>query len=105
TPDDLEMARARTRIEAGSRILRSELERAWSIRKGATIEVLRLDRGVSIRFPAIAMEDGLTGDQISIRRVGAPASTSFLGRVEGPGRATVLLEGGMATTTNRKDHR
>lgn len=88
----------RSRVEAGERIGRGDLERAVAVRKGDLVRVACISGSVILSMPsARATQEGRVGDVITFeagdpnRKSRNERKQTFQARVDGPGRAVTVV--------------
>lgn len=82
----------RARVREGDVLRLGDLEAPIVVRRGDLVSVLALNGGVSVQVKARARSDGRVGERIELRLEGS--RRSFVARVDGPGRAVIVLDSG-----------
>ncbi|HVZ94263.1 MAG TPA: flagellar basal body P-ring formation chaperone FlgA [Phycisphaerales bacterium] len=91
TAEDAIGAVAKSRLDAGSVLRRDALEPAVMVKKGELVSVICISGGVELTTRARAVADGRAGDLVELKTDGA--KKTFTARVDGRGRAVVVVEG------------
>lgn len=93
----LDGAIARTRLPVGTALRQAHLDSPIVVRKNERVMVHCVGQAIVLKAPARALADGAEGDVIAFKLDGA--EHTFLARVDGPGRAVVVLGGSTADET------
>jgi flagella basal body P-ring formation protein FlgA len=87
--DEVIGRKPRRAVRAGLPVLRSDLAEAFQVERGDTVEVTAVSGAAQLELEATAEASGRQGEVISLRN---PRSGKlFRGRIEGKGRAIVLV--------------
>lgn len=95
SPDAVPGTVAQTRLEAGRIVESKDVQPPLAIKKGDICQVDCISGGIAIQSQARAAENGKEGEVIRFFPLGS--KNAFRARVDGPGRAVLVIERGIAT--------
>lgn len=81
-----------TKLREGDVVRAGDLESPVVVQRGDLVDVIALNGGVSVQVKARARSEGRVGERIELRLEGS--RRSFVARVDGPGRAVIVLDSG-----------